>query len=84
MRWLSAATAFVSPAVLAAGIQVDVIPNFIGAGLGVTTEWLSPSWYAGGGVFWQRITGDGAESPIITQRGERDQVTAGIGLGYSW
>ena len=24
----------------AAGIQVDVIPNFIGAGLGVTTEWL--------------------------------------------
>ena len=22
------------------GIQVDVIPNFIGAGVGVTTEWL--------------------------------------------
>jgi MipA family protein len=45
---------------------------------------LSPSWYAGGGAFWQRITGDGADSPIITQRGERDQITAGIGLGYSW
>ena len=40
MKWLAGATALVSPAVLAAGIQVDVIPNFVGAGLGVTTEWL--------------------------------------------
>jgi hypothetical protein len=24
----------------AAGITVDVIPNFVGAGLGSTTEWL--------------------------------------------
>jgi outer membrane protein len=52
--------------VLGTGIQVDVIPNFVGLGLGVT------------------ITGDGADSPIITQRGERDQISAGIGVGYSW
>jgi outer membrane protein len=45
---------------------------------------LSREWYAGAGAFWQRITGDGADSPIITERGERDQFTAGIGLGYSW
>jgi outer membrane protein len=45
---------------------------------------LSPHWYAGAGAFWQRITGDGAASPIVTGRGERDQITAGIGLGYSW
>lgn len=45
---------------------------------------VSKEWYAGAGAFWQRITGDGADSPIITQRGERDQVSAGIGIGYSW
>jgi outer membrane scaffolding protein for murein synthesis (MipA/OmpV family) len=137
MRWLAGATAFVSPAVLAAGIQVDVIPNFIGAGLGVTTEWLGAKgamattaisggaagghvtpyaslWVPlsrtvfvgfGGGFTWssesfmqQRfgvspeasaasglaVYSAGADSPIITQRGERDQITAGIGLGYSW
>ncbi|HSA68448.1 MAG TPA: MipA/OmpV family protein, partial [Burkholderiales bacterium] len=25
---------------MASGIQVDVIPNFVGAGLGSTTEWM--------------------------------------------
>lgn len=45
---------------------------------------LSPQWYAGAGAFWQRITGDGADSPIVTQRGDRDQISAGIGIGYSW
>ena len=45
---------------------------------------LSKEWYAGAGGFWQRITGGGADSPIITQRGDRDQISAGIGLGYSW
>jgi outer membrane protein len=62
------------------------------AGAGVRQYYLWPAllikmsrqWYAGLGAFWQRITGDGADSPIITQRGERDQITAGIGLGYSW
>jgi outer membrane protein len=45
---------------------------------------FAPQWYAGAGGFWQRITGDGADSPIVAQRGERDQISAGIGLGYSW
>lgn len=45
---------------------------------------LSKEWYTGAGGFWQRITGDGAASPIITERGERDQITAGVGVGYSW
>ena len=42
---------------------------------------VSKEWYAGAGAFWQRITGDGAGSPVVQ---ERDQLTAGIGLGYSW
>ena len=45
---------------------------------------MNKNWYAGAGGFWQRITGDGADSPIITQRGDRDQISAGIGVGYSW
>ncbi len=62
------------------------------AGAGVRQYYLwpaviwrfAPEWYAGAGAFWQRITGDGAASPIVTQRGDRDQITAGMGLGYSW
>ena len=45
---------------------------------------LSPQWYVGAGGFLQRIAGDGADSPIVAQRGDRNQVTAGIGLAYSW
>jgi len=45
---------------------------------------FAPQWYAGTGVFYQRITGDGADSPIVTQRGDANQLTAGIGIGYSW
>ena len=62
------------------------------AGAGVRQYYLwpavlwnfAPNWFAAAGGFWQRITGDGADSPIITQRGERDQISAGVGLGYSW
>ena len=45
---------------------------------------FAPKWFAGAGAFWQRITGDGADSPVVTERGERDQISAGLGLGYSW
>jgi MipA family protein len=45
---------------------------------------FAPQWYAGAGAFWQRITGEGADSPIITQRGDRDQISGGIGIGYAW
>ena len=74
----------------ASGIQVDVIPNFVGAGVRRYYVWpavlwnFAPKWFAGAGAFWQRITGDGADSPIVTERGERDQFSAGLGLGYSW
>jgi MipA family protein len=62
------------------------------AGAGVRQVYLwpavlwnfAPKWFAGAGGFWQRITGDGADSPIVTERGKRDQISAGLGLGYSW
>jgi outer membrane protein len=42
---------------------------------------LSKEWYAGAGGFWQRITGDAAGSPVVV---DKDQITAGLGVGYSW
>ncbi|HEX6691417.1 MAG TPA: MipA/OmpV family protein [Burkholderiales bacterium] len=45
---------------------------------------LNKEWYAGAGAFYQRITGDGADSPIVTQRGDANQFTYGLGVGYSW
>jgi outer membrane protein len=45
---------------------------------------LSSEWYVGAGGFLQRLTGDAAESPIVTQRGERNQFTAGLGVAYAW
>ena len=45
---------------------------------------VSKQWYAGAGAFYQRITGEAADSPIITQRGDPSQLSAGIGVGYSW
>lgn len=45
---------------------------------------IAPRWYAGIGGFYQRLAGDAAASPIVTQRGDRDQITAGVGIGYSW
>jgi outer membrane protein len=45
---------------------------------------VSKEWYAAAGAFYQRITGDGADSPIVAQRGDANQFSAGIGVGYAW
>ena len=45
---------------------------------------LSDHWYGGAGAFYQRLTEDAANSPIVTQRGDRNQWTVGAGIGYGW
>ncbi len=61
-----------------------------GAGVRQVYAWpavivrLSPRWFVGGGAFYQRLTGDAAKSPIVTQRGDRNQWTVGGGIGYAW
>ncbi|HEX4987052.1 MAG TPA: MipA/OmpV family protein [Burkholderiales bacterium] len=74
-----------------AGAAASGLPAFTpGGGLRQWYAWpaivfrLQGPWYAGVGVFYQRIAGDPADSPIITQRGDRNQVTGGIGVGYVW
>jgi len=45
---------------------------------------LSEHWFGGAGAFYQRLTGDAADSPIVTQRGDPNQWSAGVGVGYAW
>ncbi|EHP38070.1 MltA-interacting MipA [Cupriavidus basilensis OR16] len=61
-----------------------------GGGLQQFTGWLGlifqidKSWYAGAMVYGQRLTGSAGDSPIVTQRGTRNQITYGAGLAYAW
>jgi hypothetical protein len=41
--------------VWAAGMSVDIIPNFVGLGLGVTTQWMGSSDMVGGIVPGGRV-----------------------------
>ncbi|WP_250519070.1 MipA/OmpV family protein [Caballeronia sp. ATUFL_M1_KS5A] len=60
-----------------------------GGGLEQITSWLAAiyqfnkTWYGGAMVYYQRITGAAADSPIVTQRGTRNQITYGIGIAYA-
>ena len=44
---------------------------------------VSERWFLGTGAFYQRLTGDAADSPIVTERGSPNQWTAGFGVGYA-
>jgi len=45
---------------------------------------LGPTWHIGGGVHYQYLMDEIADSPIVATRGSRDQLIAGIGLAYAW
>jgi len=74
-----------------AGAAASGLPAFTpGSGLRQWYAWpaivwqVSGPWFAGAGLFYQRIAGDPADSPIITERGDRNQLTGGVGIGYVW
>jgi outer membrane protein len=75
-----------SAASMASGLPVYVAD----AGMRQIYAWpgvivrLSDHWFGGVGGFYQRLTQDAADSPIITQRGDRNQWTVGVGVGYGW
>lgn len=73
------------------GAAASGLPVFTpGSGLRQWYAWpavvwqLGGPWFAGAGLFYQRIAGDPSDSPIVTQRGDRNQLTGGIGIGYVW
>ncbi|MFO1243370.1 MAG: MipA/OmpV family protein [Rickettsiales bacterium] len=45
---------------------------------------LSEQWHIGAGVRWERLTGDAADSPIVSERGDENQIAGGLGLIYAW
>jgi outer membrane protein len=55
----------------------------VGAGGQVKYQWNS-KWASRIYVEYQRLVGDAGDSPIVTQRGSPNQVTAGVGLSYSF
>jgi outer membrane protein len=44
----------------------------------------SPRWATHGFIEYERLAGDAANSPLVTQRGARDQIQVGIGATYSF
>jgi outer membrane scaffolding protein for murein synthesis (MipA/OmpV family) len=60
------------------------------SGVEQITSWLAcvyqinTSWYAGALVYYQRLTGPAADSPIVSQRGTRNQLTFGAGVAYAF
>jgi outer membrane scaffolding protein for murein synthesis (MipA/OmpV family) len=44
--------------------------------------YLSKEWLVGAGVRYQRLFGDAAKSPVVEDRGDANQVVAGIAVGY--
>jgi len=51
----------------------------------VGVMWLfRPNWVVGAGVYYQRLTGNAADSPIVRDRGNANQVSGGVGAAYYW
>ncbi|MFZ4288518.1 MipA/OmpV family protein [Variovorax sp. HJSM1_2] len=45
---------------------------------------LDAHWLIGLGLVYQSIEGSAADSPIVTERGKRGQLSYGLGVGYAW
>jgi outer membrane protein len=54
-----------------------------GGGAQVRYEW-NRQWATHVFVEYERLTGDAANSPLVVQRGSPNQVTAGLGITYSF
>jgi outer membrane protein len=55
----------------------------IGAGAQARYQW-SPRWAMHMFAEYERLSGDAANSPLVTQRGTRDQIQVGMGVTYSF
>jgi outer membrane protein len=55
----------------------------VGAGTQIRYQ-ITPQWETHGYVEYDRLLGDAAASPLVTQRGSPNQVKIGIGASYSF
>jgi outer membrane scaffolding protein for murein synthesis (MipA/OmpV family) len=51
-----------------------------------TASWelRSPNWTIGAGIVYSRLADEAGQSPIVSDRGSRDQWVAGAGAMYIW
>jgi len=45
---------------------------------------LSREWHVGTGLFYSRLLGDAADSPVVKDRGSANQFIGGVGFLYAW
>ena len=45
---------------------------------------LGPRWGVFGYARYERLVGDAAKSPVVREFGSRNQMSAGIGLNYTF
>lgn len=45
---------------------------------------LSPEWHLGASVFYARLLGSAADSPVVKDRGTPDQIYGLVGVAYAW
>lgn len=45
---------------------------------------VNPQWYLAAGAYYQKLTNDAANSSIVKEQGDDNQLTYGLGLGYAW
>lgn len=58
-------------------------PRDLRAGFGLFQS-LSKNWHVGTGVLYGRMLGDADSSPIVSDRGSRNQFIFGLGVAYTW
>ena len=55
----------------------------VGAGDQARYQW-TPQWASHVFLEYARLTGDAADSPVVSLRGSRDQLQLGVGVSYSF
>jgi outer membrane protein len=45
---------------------------------------FNKNWHVSGGVVYTRLLNDAADSPVVDDRGSKDQLFAGLGIAYAW
>ena len=72
-------------AVSSSNARFDADSGIKSAGLGVSANWMiSENWMAISNLKYQRLMNDAADSPLVTDQGSADQVSASVGLIYAF
>jgi outer membrane protein len=65
--------------------QFDADAAFRDVGISLMGMWhLNQAWHIAGGFEYKLLLGDAADSPVVDQRGDENQISVGVSLLYSW